>query len=571
VCANPFPSRPLGFVGDDDGARFHAAYFARNPGVWTHGDLIEFSPQGGARLHGRSDGLLNVRGVKFAPMEIYRALHAVEEVREAMVVEQRAHRANGDQGGSVDQRIVALLVLREDAVLDAQLAARMRHQIATHSSPAHVPDALIAVAQLPVTYSGKPSEAAARAAVNGEPVANADALRNPGCLDAIRRQAALARGDEFDAPDPAGQPLATQLRRLFQRHLGLAEVSTEDSFFELGGKSLAAVRLLADVQRLTGRALPLGALMHAPSVAEFAAVIEGRAGVPSSSVLVPMRRGSGRPLFIVHSQSCTIVEMWPVVAAMRSTRPIWGLQARGIDGEQPPHERVEEFAASYIEQIRTIQPRGPYALCGFSFGGSVAFEMASQLAQSGETIEMLCLLDPYLSHPLSWKTAAWQIWARVASRLERLRPREVPALVANYLGRGVDEVAIRLGLKPRRRPSHGRELSAARARVYDAVAAAHEMYRPQPYEAGPVAFIRADILQGGHFDPMPVWRRVARRGLDVIDVPGTHMDVIGSNVELVALHIDTLLAWSCREASRSPSTLATRGPWSLHETFHSKS
>ena len=90
ACSNPFPSRPLWFFGNPDGAAFHAAYFTQNPAVWTHGDLIEFSQYGTARLHGRFDGVLNVRGIKIAPGEIYRVLSDIPDIREAMVVEQRS-------------------------------------------------------------------------------------------------------------------------------------------------------------------------------------------------------------------------------------------------------------------------------------------------------------------------------------------------------------------------------------------------------------------------------------------------------------------------------------------------
>src|SRR5215218_8111189 len=89
VCRNPFPSRPLGFLGDEDGSRFHDAYFAANEGLWTHGDLIEFDAEGRARIHGRSDGVLNIQGVRIGPSEIYQALREVPEVQEAMAVEQR--------------------------------------------------------------------------------------------------------------------------------------------------------------------------------------------------------------------------------------------------------------------------------------------------------------------------------------------------------------------------------------------------------------------------------------------------------------------------------------------------
>src|SRR3954454_4967540 len=136
VCANPFPSRPLGFAADDDGGAFHDAYFRQNPGVWTHGDLVEFDDEGQARLHGRSDGVLNVRGIRIGPAEIHRALHEVGEVAEALAVEQ-------DGPDPRAARIVLLVVLREPAVLDGRLTVRIRQAIARNASAAHVPDLVV--------------------------------------------------------------------------------------------------------------------------------------------------------------------------------------------------------------------------------------------------------------------------------------------------------------------------------------------------------------------------------------------------------------------------------------------
>src|SRR6185437_6568047 len=107
VCRNPFPSRPLGLYGDADGSRFHAAYFEQNPGVWTHGDFIELTGRGTARIHGRSDGVINVRGIRIGPAEIYRILRALPEIRDAVAVEQENA---GELGGS---RLVLLVILRE--------------------------------------------------------------------------------------------------------------------------------------------------------------------------------------------------------------------------------------------------------------------------------------------------------------------------------------------------------------------------------------------------------------------------------------------------------------------------
>lgn len=185
VCSNPFPSRPVAFFGDPDGARFHAAYFAQNEGVWTHGDFIELTSRGSARIHGRSDGVLNIRGIRIGPAEIYQILTHVPEIAESMAIEQRRE----DEAGGC--RLVLLVVLKAGLTLDRPLTLRIKKELKERGSAVHVPSVIAQVAELPTTHSNKRSERAARDAANGDPVTNAGALKNPASLDAIRDHAAL--------------------------------------------------------------------------------------------------------------------------------------------------------------------------------------------------------------------------------------------------------------------------------------------------------------------------------------------------------------------------------------------
>lgn len=194
VCANPFPSRPVGFVDDPSGRRFHDEYFARNEGLWTHGDLLELTTTG-ARIHGRSDGVLNVRGVRVGPAEIYATLAHIHEIADAMAVEQRTL---DEPGGS---RFVLLVVLREGVALDRTLSLRVKRELAQRRSMAHVPALIAQVDALPVTLNGKRSERAGRDAVNGLPAANREALRNPECLDAIASHPLIAGARTVSAGD----------------------------------------------------------------------------------------------------------------------------------------------------------------------------------------------------------------------------------------------------------------------------------------------------------------------------------------------------------------------------------
>lgn len=179
VCASPFPSRPIGFLDDPQGTRFHAAYFAQNEGVWTHGDWISIGEHGGVRILGRSDGVMNVRGIRIGPAEIYDILARIPEIVQAAVVEQPAPRSPGGT------RLVLLLVLQEGMTLERPFVLRVKKAIAENASRAHVPEVVAAVPALPATFNGKISERAIRDVLAGRTVVNREALRNPESLDTL--------------------------------------------------------------------------------------------------------------------------------------------------------------------------------------------------------------------------------------------------------------------------------------------------------------------------------------------------------------------------------------------------
>lgn len=186
ICANPFPSRPLGFYGDD-GTRFHEAYFAKNPGVWTHGDFVRIQPRGSVRMLGRSDGVLNIRGIRIGPAEIYGIVAGFPEIKAALAVELEDKRVPGGT------RLVLLVVMAKGQALERPLVLRIKKALAERASINHVPDIIAEVPDLPVTHSGKLSERAARDAVNGRMPANIGAIRNPESLLAIMNHPLIVR------------------------------------------------------------------------------------------------------------------------------------------------------------------------------------------------------------------------------------------------------------------------------------------------------------------------------------------------------------------------------------------
>jgi acetoacetyl-CoA synthetase len=177
VCNRPFPSIPLGFWGDDDGARFRAAYFDRFPGRWAHGDFAAWTPHGGMVIYGRSDATLNASGVRIGTAEIYRQVELVPEVAEAIAVAQ---------AWDGDTRIVLFVRMAEGQHLTEAVADEIRRRLRSNCSPRHVPARIVEVADIPRTRSGKIVELAVTDVVNGRQVRNREALANPEALDLYR-------------------------------------------------------------------------------------------------------------------------------------------------------------------------------------------------------------------------------------------------------------------------------------------------------------------------------------------------------------------------------------------------
>ncbi len=177
VCTVPFPSMPVSFWNDPDGAKYHAAYFDRFPGVWCHGDWVERTSHDGFIIHGRSDATLNPGGVRIGTSEIYRQVEQLPEVVESLAVGQQ---------WEGDERIVLFVRLREAMTLDDPLRQAIARHIRANTTPRHVPARIVQVTELPRTKSGKLVELAVRNVIHGRAVPNVEALANPEALELFR-------------------------------------------------------------------------------------------------------------------------------------------------------------------------------------------------------------------------------------------------------------------------------------------------------------------------------------------------------------------------------------------------
>jgi len=545
TCRNPFPSRPLGFLGDAGGERFHEAYFAANEGVWTHGDLIEFDEDGQARIHGRSDGVLNINGVRIGPAEIYRALAGIPELSEAMAVEQE--REDGP-------RLVLLVVLRDGETLGGDLILRIRREIAGQASAVHVPDLVVAVDELPATHSGKRSERAGGDAVNGRVATNLGALANPDALGAIGEAVALAEEARTGLERGAAAedaPTVERVRAIWETVLGVAPLADDDDFFEVGGTSLLAVRLFHLIADRLGREMPLSALLEAPTVAELAVAIDDPAR--RTGRLVLMRRGSGAapPLFIVHSLWGDVLGMRQLSQAIESDVDIYGLRARGLEPDEEPQASVEELAQAYVEAILARQPHGPYRIAGHSFGALVAFEIARQLEATGAEVGWLGLIDGELNTACLPPALRWRYRVALPFHMGRAALRDprgairalfrevIPGLWRRTGGR---RASPRAALAEEPPASWMEGVAPHYQRLAGTFLAASEKFRPRPYPGAITYFVPEVRRFHLYADPLPVWRRLAEGGLSLERVPGPHVGMVaGDRAPILARMIDECL------------------------------
>lgn len=523
VCRNPFPSRPLGFFGDTDGHRFHQAYFAANAGVWTHGDLLEIAPDGGARMHGRSDGILNVHGVRIGPAEIYRILQGIPEIVECMAVEENIADL------PTQSRIVLLVVLRAECVLDGALKRRIRAELARRGSAFHVPERIVAVRSLPTTHSGKRSERSARDAVHGRVAANVGALRNPECLEEIRAAVEASRHASPSLASVAEMPLQARLTSMWERLLDLSPLSIDEDFFALGGTSLIALRLCALVQAEVGLDLSPSMLLEAPTIARLTVLLAERSLAPPS-LFVPLRpTGSGRPLYLLPGLAGDVLELQALAQQLDCDRPVIGLRARGLDSREQPHATVEAMAIDYVAQLRAHQPVGPYAIAGYSFGGLVAFEIAARLRDQAQEVDFIGLLDTdvheaclppferrkYQTLRALHRATNFFRWSRlppVAWLRDALRSRLETELHATC-----GETSI---------PAWRAEtLTPAMTRVDACGWNAFREYQPVSSPSR-VTFFRAEVRAPDYCYPIPVWASATDGRLEICDVPGDHFTMI---------------------------------------------
>jgi amino acid adenylation domain-containing protein len=493
-----------GYLGRPDltAERFIPDPFSGGPGVrlYRTGDLVRWLPDGELDYLGRIDHQVKVRGFRIELGEIEATLAAHPEVREAVVL------AREDQPGN--RRLVAYLVGGVEA-------AGLREHLSGRLPEYMIPSFFVALDALPRTPNGK---------------VDRKALPAPGGDRAAQETAYVAPRDTFEL----------ELVRLWEETLGVQPIGVQDSFFTLGGHSLLAVRLVARMSRRLGRALPLLELFQNPTIESLARRLrtDSAEGTGSSPIVALQATGRRRPFFCVHPGGGTVLTYVALSRHLGTDRPFYGLQAQELEeGTVPDSQTVETMAAGYVAAVREVQPAGPYLLGGWSLGGVVAYEMARQLREAGEEIELLALIDAHAPQPR--KSLAEDGDIPLLSTFARnlgLPVDQLPLTLEDVRGMSADQRMALLVAEGRRfhilPPDVGIERLSHLFRAFAAHVQAMERYRPGSFD-GRLTLYRAAGEDGngsgqgnGNGQDALGWSQLALRGVDIREIQGTHFTVM---------------------------------------------
>jgi thioesterase domain-containing protein/acyl carrier protein len=432
--------------------------------IYRTGDMGRLVPDGRLEFVGRRDFQVKIRGFRIELREIEAVVANHPAVQEALVVVR--------EDGRGEKRLVAYIVSTPD---NMPTANELRTFLKLKLPDYMIPSAFVRLEALPLNPNGK---------------INRQALPEPDLAGLEHEKVVVAPRDTLE----------TQLVKIWEEVLGFQPIGVKCNFFELGGHSLLVVRLSAQVEKTFGQSLPLAAFFQAPTVEQLANVLRKRQvdePTSQSSLVAIQPNGSKQPFFCVPGNLGNVfVDLGDLARHLGPEQPFYGLQ----DGLQNPSQ-IKALASHYITEIRSVQPKGPYLLGGFCWGGVVAFEIAQQLQAAGQRVALLVLVEPvpppFYKLPLYLgilKSLIYRITRRFAHHSQ------------NLLQQDALENRAYLGLKTKL--------------IANMWAVAR--YTPQPYPGQITLFIAEEGSPIISCDPRLNWEKLATDGLKIYSIPGSH-------------------------------------------------
>jgi len=315
---------------------------------------------------------------------------------------------------------------------------------------------------------------------------------------------------------------------IWQDVMGMPQISIFDNFFTIGGRSLVAVQIMARIEKQTGKRLPLATLFEHSTIEQLALRLNMDARSITWDSLVPIKpSGSKMPLYIVHGAGLNVLLFNALAMNMDDHQPVYGLQARGLNGVDEPLDVMEDIAANYIFEIIAQNPEGPYALAGYSLGGTIAYEMARQMIAMGKDVKMLAVFDTYAKQTDKYDPFVKRIFNKVALFIMQFLYSFVlfandPKRTIEYKSTSIKRRIIRLFWKVKGAEEKREGFFAYDNEIDEASAKAKRNYYQKPlnitvdlFRAEKKTFYMADFKYLG-------WKKFALKGVNVHDIPGEH-------------------------------------------------
>ncbi len=538
------------YLGGDGVARGYlgrpeltAERFLTNPftdgRIYRTGDRARFRRDGAIEFLGRADFQIKFRGHRIEPGEIEAQLVDHPVVREAVVV------IWSDSSG--DPKLVAYLTLNADAPTDAQqtLVSELRTHLRANLPEYMMPSIFMVIDALPLTANSKVDRKAL-------PTPTGDS--NPSLTGSASDTNAEPRDD-----------VESKVAEIFREVLNLKRIGMSDNFFDSGGHSLLALRLISKIEKIFGQRLPMSVLLRSATIAEIAALVRAGGTTLSSSLVAIAPRGARPPVYwLPGGGGISVLAFRGVSELLGPNQPVYGLEARMDDPSSKGD--LPTIAAQYIRDIQAFQPEGPYHLFGFSGGSWVAFEMGRILREAGHEVGLLVVFDTPC-----WIGAEGNKSDKLRIRLQREiyhfknMPRSVSGMFGyakdrvEYLGKMVAENGTQAGWTLARRALA--KLGAPMPKMFmdvdklnrQAIHSYATAYRPTPYDGRITTILARQTSMAGvdpKIDPRLGWRRLATKGLDVHHVSGTHLSMLEPpHVEELAAKLQWLLERAHRESN----------------------
>jgi amino acid adenylation domain-containing protein len=506
------PGIARGYINDPvrTEAAFVPDHFVPGGRLYRTGDLGKYRADGNIEFMGRVDSQVKIRGFRIELEEIETVLGQHPDVNDAVVM------ANSD--GSGDLSLAAYVTADADSLLSDQ---SLRKFLTTRLPHYMVPSSFVRMEVFPTTPGGK---------------VDRHKLRNLSIES-------LATDDGSTSVDENLNEVETHVKRLWEEVLHGRCIRADDDFFELGGHSLLAIRLLSDVKREFTYGISLAEMLKTPTVRSMAALLRQKEqGNEVWSPIVPLQtQGDKLPLFCAPVGGGSAFYYRTLASHIGTDQPLYTFEPIGMNGTDEPHNSVEDMAAYYIRHMRKIQPAGPYSICGLSFGGIVAYEMARQITESSDKVACLVLFDcraPGDSLGLdrrevdSLHRAMYRVSYGTRFHLENLsvysssgeRWRYLKARASLLRKRIRDQVRGKSWRLSRENPIL-MELPEIYQKVRAADGRARANYVPENY-SGHLLLLKAHLQKPDFaLQPMLGWDRIAPNA-QVIETPGSHFSLL---------------------------------------------